>query len=76
MNQLCQSFITAAVNITGKSLVQKAQLYFKTLSLFLPHNNVEVGGIEGMTLSNSKDKDKCGGKYVSNKLSEHSPIIL
>jgi hypothetical protein len=80
LTQLRQSFITAkkwvgiaAVNITGNSLVQKAQIYFKDGSLFLPHNAIEVEGRERMTLSNSKDK---ANKYISDKLSEYANAFV
>jgi hypothetical protein len=80
LTQLRQSFITAkkwvgvaAVNITGNSLVQKSKVYFKTGSLFLPHNTVDVDGDERMTLSTSKDK---AGKYISDKLSEYANAFV
>ena len=80
LTQLRQSFITAkkwvgiaAVNITGNSLVQKAQIYFKDGSLFLPHNTIQVEGRERMTLSNSKDK---ANKYISDKLSEYANAFV
>jgi hypothetical protein len=80
LTQLRQSFITAkkwvgiaAVNITGNSLVQKSKIYFKTGDLFLPHNTVEVDGVQRMTLSTSKDK---ANKYISDKLSEYANAFV
>ena len=83
MTQLRQSFITAkkwvgraAVNITGNSLVQKDEIYFRFGTTFLPHNTITINGEERITLSNNKDQDVKGGKYISDKLSEYANAFV
>jgi hypothetical protein len=80
MTQLRHAFITAkkwvgiaAVNITGNSLVQKDQIYFKSGTTFLPHNVVTVDGADYITLSNKMDKSD---KYISDKLSEYANAFV
>jgi len=65
----------AAVNITGNSLVQKTKVFVKDADVdtFLPHNKVEVNGLQHMTISKATDTL---GKYISDKLSEYANAFV
>jgi len=82
LTNLRHSFLTAkkwvgiaAVNITGNSLVQKTKVFVKNpdITTFLPHNKVEVNGLQHMTISKATDTL---GKYISDKLSEYANAFV
>jgi hypothetical protein len=79
---LRHSFVTAkswvgiaATNITGHSLFQKEKMYVidPGTIMVLPHNTVDVDGVEHISLSGRLDKD---GKFISDKLSMYANAFV